>query len=174
MGGVVIYYSFARYLPSSITPIFGPLFNSIRKLCCRLIFSSISGKVRIERRAYWGLNNRISMGESSGLGENFHLQGADLEIGKYVMMAPNVTILGNGHNYTSLEKPMVKQGTTSKGKLVIEDDVWIGRNVTILPGCNKIGHGVVIGACSVVTKNIPAYEVWAGNPAHCIKRRKCD
>ena len=56
--------------------------------------------------------------------------------------------------------------------LYIGDDVWIGRNVTILPGCKIIGTGCVIGACSVVTKDIPDYEVWAGNPARFIKRRK--
>ena len=43
---------------------------------------------------------------------------------------------------------------------------------TVLPGCKKIGNGCVVGACSVVTKDIPDYEVWAGNPARFIKRRK--
>ena len=131
----------------------------------------INKKCRIENNAYFGVNNKISIGESSGFGNNFHIQGCDLTIGRYVMMAPNVTIIGNGHIMDSIDMPMVKQGVTPKGHLVIEDDVWLGRGVTILPGCHHIGKGVVIGACSVVTKDIPDYEVWAGNPAHCIRKR---
>ena len=170
MGGA-LYYLLARFLPNSSFPFLGSYFNAIRRFCCRLIFSSIDNNVKIDRKAYFGINNNISIDYCSGLGENFHLQGADVVIGKYVMMAPNVTILGNGHKFDSIEKPMMEQGATPRGKLVVEDDVWIGRNVTILPGCNRIGCGVVIGACSVVTKNIPAFEVWVGNPAHCIRKR---
>ena len=55
-----------------------------------------------------------------------------------------------------------------KEPIVIEDDVWIGANCTIL-GNVTIGKGAIIGAGSVVTKNIPAGEVWAGNPARFIE-----
>lgn len=57
-----------------------------------------------------------------------------------------------------------------KAPVVIEDDVFIGMNAII---CNSvhIGKGAVVGAGSVVTKDIPAYQVWAGNPAHYIKNR---
>ena len=56
------------------------------------------------------------------------------------------------------------------GKVIIEDDVFIGVNTVI---CNsvRIGKGSIIGAGSVVTKDIPPYQVWAGNPAHYIKNR---
>lgn len=55
-------------------------------------------------------------------------------------------------------------------KVTIEEDVFIGVNVTI---CNSvtIGRGAVIGAGSIVTKDIPPYQVWAGNPARYIKDR---
>lgn len=149
----------------------GKICNSIRHFCCSCFFESIDTKVRIERKAYFGVNNKISIRKSSGFGVNFHVQGADVEIGNDVMMAPNVTIIGRGHVFDSVDKPMIKQGVTPKGKIIIGDDVWIGRNVTILPGCKHIGKGAVIGACSVVTKDIPQFEIWAGNPAHCIKKR---
>ena len=57
-----------------------------------------------------------------------------------------------------------------KAPVVIEDDVWLGTHVVVLPGVT-IGKGAIIGASSVVTKDIPAYEVWAGVPAKFIKRR---
>lgn len=55
--------------------------------------------------------------------------------------------------------------------LMIEDDVWVGHNVMILPGCKHIGRGAVIGAGAVVTKNVPAYAVMAGNPARKLRDR---
>lgn len=55
-------------------------------------------------------------------------------------------------------------------KTVIENDVWIGSNTLIKSGV-KIGNGAVIGMGSVVTKNVPPYEIWAGNPAKYIRRR---
>lgn len=55
-------------------------------------------------------------------------------------------------------------------KTVIENDVWIGANTLIKSGV-KIGNGAIVGMGSVVTKDIPPYEIWAGNPAKYIRRR---
>ena len=55
--------------------------------------------------------------------------------------------------------------------VVIGDDVWIGARVCILPGVT-IGQGAVIGACAVVSKDVPAYSVAVGNPARVVKKRK--
>jgi len=55
--------------------------------------------------------------------------------------------------------------------LVIEDDVWIGHNAVLLPGCKFIGRGAVVGAGAIVTRDVPAYTVVAGNPARPIRRR---
>ena len=172
MGGAFLYYSIAKNLPSSTCPVLGRFFNSLRRVSLSSFLGNIDNKCRIESNAYFGVNNEVKIGQNSGIGKNFHLQGCNLTIGKYVMMAPNVTIIGNGHIIDSVDIPMIKQGVTPKGCLLIEDDVWIGRGVTILPGCHCIGKGSVIGACAVVTKNVPPYEIWASNPAHCIKRRK--
>ena len=59
---------------------------------------------------------------------------------------------------------------TSKGSIIIEEDVWIGSNVVVLSGI-KIGRGAVIGAGSVVTKDVKPYSVIAGNPARIVKMR---
>ncbi|MBH0111348.1 CatB-related O-acetyltransferase [Novosphingobium sp. YJ-S2-02] len=55
--------------------------------------------------------------------------------------------------------------------LDIGDDVWIGHNVMILPGCKNIGRGAVVGAGAVVTKDVPAYAIVAGNPARKLRDR---
>lgn len=60
-----------------------------------------------------------------------------------------------------------------KGDTVIGNDVWIGAEAMIMPGV-KISDGAVIGARSLVTKNIGPYEIWGGNPAQLIKKRFCD
>ena len=67
------------------------------------------------------------------------------------------------------QKPNVKD-LTNKGDTVVGNDVWIGQNVTILPGVH-IGDGAIIGANSVVAKDVPPYSVAAGNPAVVKKKR---
>ena len=64
-----------------------------------------------------------------------------------------------------------KQGDMEKTHLTIGSDVWIGRNVTILAGVRRIGNGTVIGACAVVTHDVPDYAIVAGNPARVVKYR---
>lgn len=92
-----------------------------------------------------------------------------VNIGKKCAIAPNCVIVGSNHRFTDLSVPICDQGVETKG-IVIEDDVWIGANVTILDGV-FIGEGTVIGAGSVVTKNIPARSIAVGNPCNVIKTR---
>ena len=51
------------------------------------------------------------------------------------------------------------------------NDVWVGANVTIMPGCKKIGNGAIIGGGSVVTHDVPPYAIVAGNPAKILRYR---
>jgi len=55
--------------------------------------------------------------------------------------------------------------------LIIGSDVWIGMNVIICPGCSRIGDGAIIGAGSVVTRDVPPFSIHAGNPARLIRKR---
>ena len=71
-----------------------------------------------------------------------------------------------------LDTPMVIQGDLPISDLEICDDVWVGSRVTILGKVGRIGKGAIIGAGSVVTKEIPDYAVVAGNPAKIIRFRK--
>lgn len=89
----------------------------------------------------------------------------NLEIGNRVAIGPRVTLLlSSDANYSILNnyyKPI-------RGKIIIEDDVWIGASVTILPNV-KIGKASIIGAGSVVTKDIEPYTVNYGVPCKKIK-----
>ncbi len=87
------------------------------------------------------------------------------------MMAPEVLILGGNHRFDRVDIPMMFQGNVEYGPVEIGNDVWIGSRVIILPGL-KIGEGSIIGAGSVVTKDVMPYSIVAGNPAKLIKMRK--
>ena len=126
----------------------------------------------VQKHAYIGSGSNISMGESSSLGIGFRVHNTYLSIGNYVMMGPDVLIMGGGHIFNSIERPMVQQGGLPKSYLVISDDVWIGTRVTILGKVGKIGKGAIIAAGSVVTKPVPDYAIVAGNPAKIIRFRK--
>ena len=103
-----------------------------------------------------------------------------LEIGNYVSIAPNVHfILGGNHQSKTLttfpilstrQKTHHEKDAYTKGPIIIEDDVWIGYGATILSGV-RIGQGAIIGACSVISKDIPPYAIVVGNPAKIIKYR---
>ena len=86
------------------------------------------------------------------------------------MMGPNCYIFQANHKYERTDIPIIMQGLTSPRQTVIGNDVWIGRNVSILPG-KKIGSGSIIGVGSIVTKDVDEYTVVGGNPAKIIKRR---
>lgn len=94
----------------------------------------------------------------------------NVSIGKYTMLAPRVSILGGDHNIDNPNTPIIFSGRPTIAKTKIGEDVWIGAGVTIKAGVS-IGNGVIIGASAVVTKDIPAYSIYAGNPAKFIRMR---
>lgn len=107
----------------------------------------------------------------------------DTEIGKFCCIGPGCSIGGTGHplDWVSTSSVFHKWDNILKKnfsrheyeifkKTKIENDVWIGANSMIKAGIT-ISNGAVIGMGSVVTKNIGPYEIWAGNPAKCIRKR---
>ena len=101
-----------------------------------------------------------------------------INIGSYCSIASNVIIQEYNHDYNFIStynfSPEIfgfkSNNINSKGNIEIEEDVWIGSNSVILSGV-KIGRGSVVGAGSVVTKNIPPYSIAVGNPAVVIRKR---
>ena len=113
-----------------------------------------------------------------------------LIIGKFCSIATGVRFMlgGNqGHNYnwittypldllednSDIDDTSSTEAYKLKGDTIIGNDVWIGAEAMIMPGV-KIADGAVIGARSLVTKNIGAFEIWGGNPASIIKKRFSD
>ncbi|WP_304654790.1 acyltransferase [Sporolactobacillus sp. STSJ-5] len=113
----------------------------------------------------------INIGSNSQIGDFCNLYGqGNLNIGKDVMIASNVQIVPNQHTYEDISKPIKENPEISKG-INIQDDVWIGTNVSILDGVT-IGKGSIIGAGSIVNRDVPPYCVYAGVPARLIKKRR--
>jgi acetyltransferase-like isoleucine patch superfamily enzyme len=98
--------------------------------------------------------------------------GNGVSIGKNVLVAANCTFAAVNHAFENKNELICLQGfLPSKGGIIIEDDVWIGANVTILDGA-IIRKGAVIGANSFVNKEVEQYSVNAGNPLKQIGSRK--
>ena len=168
---LLLYYGFAQYLPKSTRPL-GKVSMKIRRYLCQRIFASCGDKLVIENNAYFGNGKDFRVGTEVGIGTNFKSLNRIVKIGNYLMMSEDVLFLGGNHNFDKLDIPMGHQGGGGKTPLVIEDDVWIGARVMVLPGCKHIGKGVIVGAGSVVTKDIPDYAIVGGNPARVIRSRK--
>lgn len=117
---------------------------------------------------------------------HFDFIGDKLIIGKFCAIASNVKFIMNGANHPlnyfttypfaifgdGWENTMSVEGT-SKGDTIIGNDVWLGYNALIMPGV-KIGDGAIIGANSVVTKDVEPYTIVGGNPAKLIRKRFAD
>jgi acetyltransferase-like isoleucine patch superfamily enzyme len=88
--------------------------------------------------------------------------GAAIKIGNGVFIGPSTVLRTFNHNYQRTDLPIKKQGGNGKS-IIIEDDVWIGANCTILGGV-RIGAHSVIGAQSLVNRSIPPYSVAYGVP----------
>lgn len=115
---------------------------------------------------------RIIIGNNCKFGAFNHITCTnEIRIGNNVLTGKWVTITDNSHGnngYEELQIEPFKRKIYSKGPVIIGNNVWIGDKVSILPGV-KIGNGAVVGANSVVTKDVAAYTIVAGNPAKKIK-----
>jgi acetyltransferase-like isoleucine patch superfamily enzyme len=117
------------------------------------------------------LGKGFRLGKHSAL-DAFSFVGASggVWVGDRVIMGQHISFHAESHNFELLDHPIRDQGVTNKG-IVIDDDCWVGSNVTFLDGVH-VGTGCVIGAGAVVTKDIPPYSVAAGVPARVIDTRR--
>jgi maltose O-acetyltransferase len=151
-------------------PVFGKISEKLRYWCCRLIFKKCGTNVNIGKNARFGSGKNIVIGNNSGIGINTKIPD-NIIMGDNVMIGANVTIFGANHAFDRTDIPMIEQGYKSYPPTVIEDDVWVGNNVIILPG-RIVKIGSIIAAGTVLTKDYPAYSIVGGNPSRLLKSRK--
>lgn len=138
-------------------------------MVCRNIFEHCGKNVNVERLAFFGKGDKIRIGDNSGLGCNCVVPNGSI-IGDNVMMGPNCYIISQNHNFDRTDVPMIQQGTSESLPIVIEDDVWLGRDVLITRG-RKISKGTIIAAKCVLTKDFPPYSIVGGNPSRLLRSR---
>jgi galactoside O-acetyltransferase len=117
-------------------------------------------------------DGRIEIGNHVSFNANVYVNacsGGTIRIGNDVLVGPNVVLRASDHRFDDLTRPIRMQGHTAK-TIVIEDDVWLGSNVTVVGGV-RIGRGSVIAAGAVVTSDVAPYSIVGGVPARLIRKR---
>ena len=163
--------------------LFGNLLFFIKyKIKSLIAYSQHSKFSKCGKNVYIGhdcnfIHENIYCGHHVYIGEraSFKASIANIYIGNYVMFGPNVTIRGGNHRidivgrymYDIKEKDKLPENDQD---VIIEDDVWVGCNVTILKGVT-IGRGSVIAAGAIVIKSCKPYSIIGGNPAKLLKMR---
>lgn len=165
--GLVLYNLIAKHLPVSFSHVkLGQ--KRLRNLCGKMILAKCGDNVNIEKGALF--SSKVELGNKSGIGINASIGGRCI-IGDDVMMGPDCIIYTRNHKFDDTSTTMRGQGFQEEKPVYIGNDVWIGGRVTILPGVH-IGSHCIIGAASVVTKDVPDWAIVAGNPAVVKKLRK--
>jgi acetyltransferase-like isoleucine patch superfamily enzyme len=112
----------------------------------------------------------IRIGARSFVGHHSYIAAHDpITIGDDVLIASFSYVGSSNHQTARLDVPIREQGMVGE-PIVIEDDVWVGTHVSVLPGA-ILRRGCVIAANAAVNCEVPEYEVWGGVPARFIKRR---
>jgi acetyltransferase-like isoleucine patch superfamily enzyme len=121
------------------------------------LYANDSGILKIGKRC--SFNHNVLLGAAGG----------EIEIGDNVLIGPNTVLRASDHNFSDIKTPIRDQGHSSE-KIKIGDDVWIASNVVVTAGVT-IGKGCIVGAGSVVVKDLPEYYICAGIPAKPLKKR---
>lgn len=149
------------------------IYARIQMVCFRALFKKAGANFTFSASDFFSYKT-ISVGDNVFIGPGAHFSSIEeISIGDNVMFGPRVLILGGNHNSELGGQPM--RFIESKRKqddepIRIEEDVWIGAEAMILKGVT-IGRGAIVGAASVVTKNVKPYAIVVGCPAKEVKFR---
>lgn len=154
--------------------------NTVRTILISYKYKHVKFGLEGHSCCYKSLNSSFSYSDSIKIGDNVYIGpsanfdgSGGITIGNGVIFAPKVTIYSRTHNFNNDLKALPFDDVVWCAPVIIDDYVWIGANVIILPGV-RIGKGVIIGAGSVVPKNIPDYAIAVGNPAKVVGYRNKD
>lgn len=146
-------------------------FNPIKKATLRLLGASIGHGCTFYPGVWIFPGKNLVVGDQVDFAHGVLVTtNGGVEIGDRVLIGYNSTILSRNHNIPENFDQIFSAGHTSK-KVVLEKDVWIGANCTILPGV-RVGEGAVVAAGSVVTKDVEPFSIYGGVPAKKIRDRQ--
>ncbi len=130
---------------------------------------SLGNGVRIGRHCVvTAQEGSLVLGDRVALSPGVHLSadGGSIAVGAKTAIGPGTVVRASNHKFEDRRVPIMDQGHVP-GRIVIEDDVWIGANCVVTPDV-VIGHGAVVGAGAVVTRDVPPFAVAGGVPARII------
>lgn len=158
----------SRFFPYMWDKIWSVFYKKSMKYCGRHVY------IRPMSSDFKGLYN-LSIGDGTSIPKRstFYCTNAPLTIGKKVIFGPAPTIITEDHRIDVIGQYIMDSNEKlpeNDAPVIIEDDVWIGANVTILKGVT-IGRGSVVAAGAVVIKSCPPYSIIGGVPAKIIKSR---
>ena len=157
-------WGLVKYLPTPVGDVFRRLVLGVSLAECRVPALWIRSGIDI----WWPRNIRIGR---SSLNENLFLNGfGGIVIGDHCLIGRGTSFFSGGHSFDSTERLIVEQPLV-RAPIRIGNDVYFGVNCIVLGGVT-IGDGAVIGAGSVVTRDVPPFAVVAGAPARLIRMRK--
>ena len=158
-----LFYGIVKYIPS-------PIGDKLRLLMCWPVIKKLN-RVRLYEGVTLWYPYSISFGKNVSLNEYVYINAfGGVSIGDNVRIGHRTSIISSDHIFADRDTPIHKQGL-SHAPVTIDDDVWIGCNVSILSGVH-IGRGAVIAAGSVVNKNVAAFAIIGGVPGRQIGSRE--
>lgn len=164
-----------RLGPDILTTHFLLHFPNIGNKICKKKFASFGENCQFRPGAYAVNCSNIFIGRNVVIRPGtmlFAVPGAGrIVIEDNVLIGSCTHVYVSNHQYSDPNKPITQQGHMKPKPVILKSGSWIGANVTILPGVT-VGKNSVVGAGSIVTKDVPDFTVVAGNPARIIKRNK--
>jgi len=165
------YYGLAWFLPGAPVPGYRVGY-ALRRVLARRFLAECGAGVQIKAKVYFGRGVGIRLGDRSRVGKNCVLNPG-VVIGADTLISPEVMIYTLMHRFESRTVPVRDQGYHELAPVVIGSDVWVGSRSLIMPGVT-IGDGAIVGAGSVVTRDVEPWAIVAGNPARHIGWRGAD
>lgn len=169
---VIFVYSVFAYCSNLIWAILDLLPQFVRKVFFRIVFKRFGDDCLLDYRCFvrypWrvSIGNKVAINRGCELYPSMQTDHGIITLEDNVVLGPGVTVYSAGHDYSALDLP------DTSAPVRICRFAWIGGKTTILPGV-VIGEGAIVGAGSVVSKDVPAYSVAVGNPAKVVKSRIC-
>ena len=165
---LILYYSVAQFIPTWPKPL-GRLGFALRRLLARRLFAECGDELNLHGRVSFGSGRNIHAANNVGIGQGTVFNGrGDVHLGAHLTMGPRCTFITGDHEVRSV-RPLREQ-QSSQQPIRVGEDVYLGAHVILLPGVT-VRDGAVVGAGSVVSRDVDAYTIVAGNPIRVIGQR---